>query len=72
LHNAKGRFLNARNTLDDISTSASNDVLLVPLNSSLYVPGKIVDHEKVSNALYSMSLPAIDYWILSLSLFPIN
>ena len=47
LHNAKSRFMNARNTLDDISTSVLNDVLLVPLNSSLYVPGKIVDPEKV-------------------------
>ena len=47
LHNAKSRFMNARNTLDDISTSVVNDVLLVPLNSSLYVPGKIVDPEKV-------------------------
>lgn len=48
LHNAKSRFANARNMLDDISTSANNDVLLVPLNSSLYVPGKICDPEKVS------------------------
>ena len=51
LHNAKGRFMNARNTLDDISTSAVNDVILVPLNSSLYVPGKIVDPEKVRNTI---------------------
>jgi prefoldin alpha subunit len=48
LHNAKGRFLNARNNLDDMSTSKKDDVLLVPLNSSLYVPGRICDPERVS------------------------
>mmetsp|Transcript_30059 Transcript_30059/g.28725 ORF Transcript_30059/g.28725 Transcript_30059/m.28725 type:complete len:161 (-) Transcript_30059:114-596(-) len=47
LHGAKGRFLNARNTLDEISTSKKDEVLLVPLNSSLYVPGRIVDPETV-------------------------
>ena len=47
LHNAKNRFLNARSTLTDISASAANDMVLVPLNTSLYVPGKIVDPEKV-------------------------
>lgn len=52
LHNAKSRFANARNMLDDISTSANNDVLLVPLNSSLYVPGKICDPEKVSPSYF--------------------
>ena len=47
LHNAKARFTNSRNMLDDISSSVNNDVILVPLNSSLYVPGKICDPEKV-------------------------
>jgi prefoldin alpha subunit len=47
LNGAKTRFLSSRNTLDDISTSSSGDTLLVPLNSSLYVPGKIIEPEKV-------------------------
>lgn len=47
LHNAKNRFMNARNTLSDISTSTANETVLIPLNTSLYVPGKIVDPEKV-------------------------
>ena len=47
LHGAKNRFLNARNTLSDISTSTANETVLIPLNTSLYVPGKIVDPDKV-------------------------
>jgi prefoldin alpha subunit len=47
LHNAKSRFLNARNTLSDICTSTANETVLIPLNTSLYVPGKIVDPDKV-------------------------
>jgi prefoldin alpha subunit len=47
LHGAKNRFINARNTLADMSKSAANDTILIPLNTSLYVPGKIVEPEKV-------------------------
>eukprot|EP01041_Mallomonas_annulata_P014576 gene14576-31027_t len=47
LSGARFRYLNARNTLDDISESPAGKVLLVPLNQSLYVPGRIVDPSKV-------------------------
>ena len=47
LHGAKNRFINARSTLDEIKTSAEGAQLLIPLNGSLYVPGKIVSPDKV-------------------------
>jgi prefoldin alpha subunit len=45
---AKSRFQNARATLDEISVCPSGGVILIPLNSSLYVPGKILEPNKVS------------------------
>ena len=47
LHGAKNRFINARSTLDEIKTSTEGAPLLIPLNGSLYVPGKISDPNKV-------------------------
>eukprot|EP01035_Chromulina_nebulosa_P018319 gene18319-24006_t len=47
LYNAKNRFINARNILDDISKYNDGDTLLVPLTSSLYVPGTILNPTKV-------------------------
>lgn len=44
---ARGRFSNAKNILLDLSTSKAGEKLLVPLNSSLYVPGTIADSDKV-------------------------
>lgn len=35
LANAKGRFINSKNCVEDISKSKEDDTLLVPLNSSL-------------------------------------
>lgn len=46
---ARNRFTNAKITLQDMSESKVNDRLLVPLNQSVYVPGTIVDPDKVSS-----------------------
>ena len=48
LFSAKSRFVSARNTLEDLTTSPAGNQLLVPLTSSLYVPGSILDPNKVS------------------------
>eukprot|EP00286_Rhodomonas_abbreviata_P019197 CAMPEP_0181292238 /NCGR_PEP_ID=MMETSP1101-20121128/2396_1 /TAXON_ID=46948 /ORGANISM="Rhodomonas abbreviata, Strain Caron Lab Isolate" /LENGTH=148 /DNA_ID=CAMNT_0023396687 /DNA_START=53 /DNA_END=502 /DNA_ORIENTATION=+ len=47
LYGAKGRFSNAKSVLGDINTCAEGNSLMIPLNSSLYVPGKIVNPNKV-------------------------
>jgi prefoldin alpha subunit len=47
LHGAKYRFINARTTIDDISQSRTGEEILIPLSSSLYVPGKIRSPGKV-------------------------
>ena len=44
---ARSRFSNAKTILLDLSTSKVGEKLLVPLNSSLYVPGTIADPDKV-------------------------
>ena len=50
LHNAKSRFNNSRASIDDIEKSSKvGDSLLVPLTSSLYASGKIVDPTKVQS-----------------------
>lgn len=48
LATAKSRFLTAKATLLDLGSTPENRKMLVPLNSSLYVPGKIVNPDKVS------------------------
>ena len=48
LSGAKRRFLNARLALDEIKNSEEGDKLLVPLNSSLYVPGRILKPNTVT------------------------
>lgn len=50
LSTAKNRFLNARNTLDDLTTCSAGNTLYIPLNQSLYVPGHVVEPEKVRHA----------------------
>lgn len=47
LQQAKQRFITSRTTLDEISSSGNGDTVLVPLNNSLYVPGKISNPQKV-------------------------
>ncbi len=48
LHGAKGRFISARIAVDDlIKPENEGKELLIPLTSSLYVPGRIVDPNKV-------------------------
>ena len=48
LSGAKSRFISARNSLDDMNNNTKTDQpLLVPLSSSLYVPGKIDNPNKV-------------------------
>jgi prefoldin alpha subunit len=49
LYGAKNRFQASRATLDDIATTKPGDAMLVPLTSSLYVPGKILDPNYVSS-----------------------
>src|SRR5690348_2773315 len=58
LYGAKGRFLNAKSTLTDMASCPVGNSLMIPLNSSLYVPGKVLEpskvciiHSKVDNVL---------------------
>ena len=44
---AKNRFTMAKSSLAELESSEDNNALLIPLNSSLYVPGNIVDKKKV-------------------------
>jgi prefoldin alpha subunit len=44
---ARNRFNIAKSTITDIATYPENQKLLVPLNSSLYVPGKVTNPNKV-------------------------
>ena len=69
LSTARARFLNARNTLSDMKVADDGNVILVPLNSSLYVPGKISDPTKAIPKLCSCSRPKYDHlFIRSFSL----
>ena len=48
LSGAKARFISARNNLDDMNSNTKKEqTLLVPLSSSLYVPGKVDNPNKV-------------------------
>jgi hypothetical protein len=49
---AKNRFLTVKSTLNDLQQSKVGDRLLIPLNSSLYVPGTMVEPEKVNRSIY--------------------
>ena len=51
----KSRYNNAKAVLGDISTCPSGNSLMIPLNSSLYVPGKIINPEKVCAQLAALS-----------------
>jgi prefoldin alpha subunit len=48
LYGAKNRFVSSKSTLSDMGTAEKGRQILVPLNSSLYVPGKVSDPNKVS------------------------
>jgi prefoldin alpha subunit len=67
LSGAKSRFISARNNLDDMNNNTKTDQpLLVPLSSSLYVPGKIDNPNKVIvgkciiNVILFLMLPLIE------------
>lgn len=45
LYNAKDKFVACSSTVDDFKTIENNSSLMVPLSSSLYVPGKVVDND---------------------------
>jgi len=47
LYGAKSRLANAKAVLGDINACAEGNTLMIPLNSSLYAPGKIVNPNKV-------------------------
>lgn len=47
LYSAKNKFLSSKLNVENMSKTKENDVLLVPLTSSLYVPGTISNPEKV-------------------------
>lgn len=47
LSSARARYLSSRSSVDDIGNYADGNVMLVPLTQSLYVPGRIVESDKV-------------------------
>ena len=47
LAQARNRFLSAKSSLNDIAETPSDNFLYVPLSSSLYVPGHVVNPDKV-------------------------
>lgn len=47
LHSAKTRFATAKATVQDISETPNGQKILIPLSSSLYVPGTISKSSKV-------------------------
>lgn len=47
LHGARTRFSTSRSTLLDMGKVENDQRLLVPLSSSLYVPGHVADSGKV-------------------------
>ena len=47
LYGAKSRFNSARGTVDELGATPEGGNILVPLNQSLYVPGKVIDPSKV-------------------------
>ena len=47
LFGAKTRFLNSKHSLQDMATNKDDTKLMIPLNASLYAPGRIVDSDKV-------------------------
>jgi hypothetical protein len=55
---AKNRFSMAKSTLLDMSSYSEDHKILVPLNSSLYVPGKIIDPKKVFFKFVFFPLPS--------------
>lgn len=48
LTTARTRLATAKTTIQDLSTCTNGQKMLVPLNSSLYVPGEITEVNKVS------------------------
>lgn len=56
LYGARNRFINAKATLADMATCNEGTPLMIPLNTSLYVPGKILEPNKVGFLVLSLSL----------------
>ena len=44
---AKNRFIMAKSSLSDLKEAKNDNQILIPLNSSLYVPGTVNDKNKV-------------------------
>lgn len=44
---AKNRFIMAKSSLGDLQEAKDDNPILIPLNSSLYVPGTVNDKNKV-------------------------
>ena len=47
LAEARSKFFNAKNSLSEISKSPEGAMIYVPLSPSLYVPGSIIENNKV-------------------------
>lgn len=47
LHGARNRYNNSMSTLDNMNGTKEAQGMLIPLNSSLYAPGKVSNPEKV-------------------------
>ena len=47
LYSAKSRFNSAKVNISELDQCADDDRLLVPLNQSLYVPGRVMEPKKV-------------------------
>lgn len=58
LYGAKSRYNNAKAVLGDINTCPAGNALMIPLNSSLYVPGKIINPDKVFHLISCVCLCA--------------
>mmetsp|Transcript_14600 Transcript_14600/g.24233 ORF Transcript_14600/g.24233 Transcript_14600/m.24233 type:complete len:160 (-) Transcript_14600:2185-2664(-) len=47
LHGARNRYNNSMSTLDNMGRARDEQTMLIPLNSSLYAPGKVSSPNKV-------------------------
>lgn len=61
LYGAKSRYNNAKAVLGDINTCPTGNALLIPLNSSLYVPGTIINPDKVCSTVTKVMLFATGF-----------
>lgn len=47
LHGARNRYNNSMSTLENMLSTKENQTMLIPLNASLYAPGKVSNPKKV-------------------------